>query len=81
MALASDDYKSLRKIAEALVAKAMEGDMAAISEVANRLDGKPLQAVEIGEPGDFEALSDADLMAEVEREAAELGVPVTETAH
>lgn len=36
----------LRKIAEMLVSKAMEGDMAAIKEVADRTDGKPVQAVE-----------------------------------
>lgn len=36
----------LRKIAEMLVSKAMGGDMAAIKEVADRTDGKPVQAVE-----------------------------------
>jgi len=36
----------LRKIAEMLVSKAMEGDMAAIKEVADRTDGKPMQAIE-----------------------------------
>ena len=37
----------LRKIAEVLVAKAMEGDMTAINAVADRTDGKPMQAVDI----------------------------------
>jgi hypothetical protein len=42
----------LRKIAEVLVSKAMEGDMAAINAVADRTDGKPMQAVEhTGEDG------------------------------
>ena len=42
----------LRKIAEVLVSKAMEGDMAAINAVADRTDGKPIQAVEhTGEDG------------------------------
>lgn len=36
----------LRKIAEILVTKAMEGDMVAIKEVADRTDGKPMQAIE-----------------------------------
>lgn len=36
----------LRKIAEILVSKAMEGDMVAIKEVADRTDGKPMQAIE-----------------------------------
>ena len=42
----------LRKIAEVLVSKAMEGDMTAINAVADRTDGKPMQAVEhTGEDG------------------------------
>lgn len=43
----------LRKIAEVLVSKAMDGDMAAINAVADRTDGKPMQAIEhSGEIGD-----------------------------
>jgi uncharacterized protein DUF5681 len=34
-------------IAEALLRKAREGDVRAISELANRIEGKPLQAVEL----------------------------------
>lgn len=37
---AEDDKLKLRKVAEKLVAKAMDGDVAAIKEVADRLDGK-----------------------------------------
>jgi len=37
--------QALRKIAEKLVEKALEGDMAAIVEIGNRLDGKPAQPV------------------------------------
>ena len=36
----------LRKIAKQLVSNAMDGDNAAIKEVADRLDGKPSQANE-----------------------------------
>jgi hypothetical protein len=36
-------------IAQALVVKASKGDVRAISELANRLEGKPLQAIEIDE--------------------------------
>lgn len=36
---------------------------------------------EIGAPGDFDSMSDADLIRAVESEAAELGVPVAETSH
>lgn len=42
---ASDDPKRLRRIARALLAKAAEGDVPAIKEVADRLDGRVPQAV------------------------------------
>ena len=35
-----DDVKKLRKVASALVDKAMTGDTAAIREIADRVDGK-----------------------------------------
>ena len=37
--------KYIRRIAQALVIKAAEGDVAAIREVADRVDGKPAQAI------------------------------------
>jgi hypothetical protein len=37
---------ALRKIAEVVVNKALEGDKDAINEIGNRLDGKPAQAIE-----------------------------------
>ena len=42
---AGDDGPSLRKIARALVEKAAAGDMQAIKELADRLDGKSMQAL------------------------------------
>ena len=42
----------LRAVADALVDKAMSGDVAAIKEVADRLDGKVPQGVIGGEEGD-----------------------------
>jgi len=41
LAAKGDDHKALRRIARALLDKAGEGDLAAIREVADRLDGKP----------------------------------------
>ena len=38
------DPRRLRRIAEKLTEKAEEGDLAAIRELADRLDGKPAQA-------------------------------------
>lgn len=49
---AGTDRAALIEIAKALLAKAMDGDLAAIREVADRLDGKPAQAIVGGEEGD-----------------------------
>lgn len=45
IAAAGDDFKRLRKIASALLNKAETGDVPAIQQVADRLDGKPAQTV------------------------------------
>jgi hypothetical protein len=42
---AGEDFKALRRIAAALLDKAASGDVNAIKEVADRLDGKVPQAV------------------------------------
>jgi hypothetical protein len=42
----------LRDVANALVAKAIAGDVQAIREVADRLDGKPAQAIIGGDDDD-----------------------------
>jgi hypothetical protein len=47
IAAAGTDLKKLRRIAEALVEKAESGDLQAIKEVADRLDGKPALSAEI----------------------------------
>ena len=44
--------QALRRIADVTVSMALGGDMSAIQEIANRLDGKPVQAIEgTGEGG------------------------------
>lgn len=45
LAAVGDDHKGLRIIARALIEKASEGDMQAIKEFADRIDGKVAQAV------------------------------------
>jgi hypothetical protein len=40
---AAEDFKDLRSIARAHLDKARSGDIAAIKELADRLDGKPAQ--------------------------------------
>jgi hypothetical protein len=42
---AGDDKRRLRRIAQALLDKAAEGDVPAIKEVADRLDGKVPQGI------------------------------------
>jgi len=37
----------LRKVAKALITKASDGDVSAIKEIGDRLDGRPTQATEI----------------------------------
>lgn len=44
-ASAVEGKPKLRQIAEKLVDKAIEGDLQAIKEIADRLDGKPAQAI------------------------------------
>lgn len=43
VAAAGEDLKELRKIARTLLNAAVQGDIQAVKEVADRLDGKPAQ--------------------------------------
>jgi hypothetical protein len=43
---AGDDAQALERVADAVVQAAIEGDMTAAKEIGDRLDGKPVQAVE-----------------------------------
>ena len=45
------DLKKLREVARAHIEKAAAGDMQAIKELADRLDGKPAQMLEHADPG------------------------------
>jgi hypothetical protein len=42
-----EDYKRLHEIAHALYAKAAEGDMSAIKELGDRIDGKSVSTTEL----------------------------------
>lgn len=77
IAAAGEDHKMLRAIARNLLEMAQKPDataLPAIREIADRMDGKPVQSVEVGEPGDFDHMSDSELMAVVAEEAGKLGV-------
>ena len=49
LAAAGEDLKKLREIARAHIDKAAAGDMQAIKELADRLDGKPAQMLDLGD--------------------------------
>jgi hypothetical protein len=51
-AITQDDGKRLRAAAERLLDMAADGDIAALNHLADRLDGKPAQALTVG--GDAE---------------------------
>jgi hypothetical protein len=68
VALLSGGGRRLRIIADKLVARAEEGDLQAILQIADRLDGKCAQIVERGDVS-VEALSDRELFAIIRGEA------------
>jgi hypothetical protein len=45
LAAAGEDLKKLREIADVLIEKAAAGDLQAMKELFDRLDGKPAQAL------------------------------------
>lgn len=49
--IAAQDPQKLRRIAEALYARAEEGDIQAVKEIGDRLDGKPGQEMDITHRG------------------------------
>lgn len=52
-ALLAEDGKKLRALADKLIERAQEGDVTALKEIGDRLDGKPVQQNEItGADGD-----------------------------
>lgn len=53
-AVTQSDSERLRRIAEALLVKAEDGDMSAIKELGDRLDGKASQAIEASISGELE---------------------------
>jgi hypothetical protein len=59
---AGNDPRHLRAIARKLFEKALDGDLQAIREIADRLDGKPAQSIERGDV-EVEVLSDPELFA------------------
>lgn len=44
-ALLAGNGKKLRALADKMIDKAMEGDVSALKEIGDRMDGKPVQAI------------------------------------
>ena len=68
LAAAGEDQKALRAIAQGLIDRATKGDVTAIKEIADRLDGRPGRSVEVsGSLGltHEEALAQLDLSEQV----------------
>jgi hypothetical protein len=53
LAQAGEDLKALREIADVLIAEAKAGNIQAIRELADRLDGKPTQMLEHTAPSNL----------------------------
>jgi hypothetical protein len=50
LAAAGENMMALREIAKVHIAKCKDGDMRAIKELADRLDGKPAQILDLSDP-------------------------------
>jgi Family of unknown function (DUF5681) len=50
-ALLQEDGKKLRAIAEKLIEQAMNGDVSALREIADRVEGRSKQSVEVADNG------------------------------
>jgi len=67
-------------IAQALLTKACKGDVRAIAELANRVEGKPFQSVKVDvETGRrLTEMSDEELQIAIQQLERELGIPASE---
>lgn len=67
------DKSSLQLVAEKLIKKAVEGDLAAITILFDRIDGKPLQSIAIANEDEMlGAMDDEALSSYYAQETAEL---------
>ena len=77
VALLSGGGRRLRAIADKLAEKAEQGDLQAIQQIGDRLDGRPSQAIERGDVP-VEMLSDGELFAIIRGGSPE---PLDEPSH
>lgn len=67
--------EALRQIAEATVMQAMAGDKDARKEIADRLDGKPTEYLDVNHSRDPRQMTTDELAAEILRERADQSRP------
>ena len=73
---AGKDMPQLRNIARQLISQAEQGDLTAIREFLDRLDGKAIQAVDVsGHVESRAAMSDAELEAIASQQAQTESIP------
>ena len=73
--------RALRLLAEKLVTKGLEGDVAALKEIGDRLDGKPTQAIEHGGELALRRIAEEFVMPDGERYAHDQDAPDLPTTH
>lgn len=66
-ALLAEDGKRLRSLAETLIIRAEAGDVSALKEIGDRVDGRPTQQTELS--GDLRLRGLAELLADFGRNA------------
>ena len=66
------DKKKLRVLADKLVDKALEGEIAAMKEIGDRLDGKPAQSVDVTHHKTIQEMTDDELI-EIIRSDGDVG--------
>jgi hypothetical protein len=71
VALLSGGGRRLRAIADKLAEKAEQGDLQAIQQIADRLDGRPPQAIERHDTQSVRQLSDCELLEIIQRGSPE----------
>jgi hypothetical protein len=76
--------EAIKRLAHWMKSDDPKASVAATQALLDRAWGKPISQVEVGAPGEFEAMEDAEVYSELREVAQELGMllpHVDETAH
>lgn len=69
MSTRGPEIQRLERLADVLVGKGIDGDIAAIKEIGDRLEGKPSQSIGLGQAEDLEPVAIEALRPTLTREA------------